>query len=91
MVRYTLLRLLIFFGCMALLWLIGLRDKEEALTLVALAALLSMVISYFALKPMRQAYSAEIAEKLEARVERKRVKHGPTDEDAEDAEDESYR
>lgn len=86
MLRYTLLRLIIFFGCLALLWLLGLRKEDQMLTLVALAALLSMAISYFALKPMRQQYSAQIAEKLGARHERKHGHSDGIDEAAEDAE-----
>ena len=85
MVRYSLLRLLIFFGCVGLLWLLGLRSAEQGLMLVVGAALLSMVISYVVLRPFREDYSAQIAERLQARSERRR-QTGPTDEDIEDAE-----
>jgi Protein of unknown function (DUF4229) len=88
MVRYTVLRLLIFFGCVAVLWLAGLRDRADLLLLVASAALLSAVISYFALRRFREEYSAQLAEKIEKRTEAKRAAAAvvPTDEDAEDAE-----
>jgi hypothetical protein len=48
-----------------------------------------MVVSYVVLKPFRQDYSREIAEKLEARAAKKQS--APSDEAAEDAEDETYR
>ena len=68
MLRYSLLRLLIFLGCVSLLWLVGLRDRDELLLLVVLAALLSAVISYFGLRRFREDYSAQLAQKLEAAV-----------------------
>lgn len=89
MVRYTLLRTLIFFGVLALLWLVGLRGRDNVLPLVMASALISMLVSYFVLKPFRQDYSREIAEKLEARAAKKQS--APSDEAAEDAEDETYR
>ena len=67
MLRYSLLRLLIFLGCVSLLWLLGLRDRDELLLLVVLAALLSAVISYFGLRRFREDYSAQLAQKLEQR------------------------
>jgi type II secretory pathway component PulM len=88
MLRYSLLRLLIFFGCVSALWLLGLRDREDALLLVVGAALLSAVISYFALRRFREDYSAQVAHKLEERAAAKRDAP-PTrsaDEEAEDAE-----
>jgi hypothetical protein len=86
--RYTLLRLLVFLGCLALLWLLGLRDEEDVLLLVVGAALLSAVISYFALRRFREAYSAQLAETFDRRSAAKRARSdsGSTDEDAEDAE-----
>lgn len=85
MVRYSLLRLLVFFGCVVVLWLLGWRSREDLVPLILVAALVSMVISFFALRPFRQAYSAQIADKLQARADAK-VSHG-VDEVAEDAED----
>lgn len=91
MVRYTILRLLVFLGCVAALWLAGLRGEEDLLLLVAGAALLSAVISYFGLRRFREEYSAQLAEKIEKRLEAKQAKNAAagvaaTDEDAEDAE-----
>ncbi len=88
MLRYTLLRFLVFFGCLAVLWLLGLRDEEEMLLLVAGAALLSAVISFFALRRFREDYSAQLATRLQQRSAGKASAPAdhPTDEDDEDAE-----
>lgn len=87
MLRYTLLRLLVFAGCLAALWLAGLRGEEDLLLLVVAAALLSAVISFFALKRFREDYSAQLAEKIDRRTAAKRAQTGvATDEDAEDTE-----
>ncbi len=82
MVRYTLLRFLIFFGCLGLLWLLGLRDRSEQPWLLVGAALLSMLISFFALRPLRE----DTVEKLSTRVEsRIAAKRESSDEAVEDA------
>ena len=73
MLRYSLLRLLVFLGCVSLLWLVGLRDRDQLLLLVVGAALLSAVISYFALRRFREDYSAQLAHKIEARSAAKRA------------------
>ncbi|HPB71478.1 MAG TPA: DUF4229 domain-containing protein [Phycicoccus sp.] len=85
MLRYTLLRTLVFFGCLMVFWLVGLRGRDNLIPLVLAAALSSMIISFFALRPFRQKYSEEIAEKLQHRAERKQHVH--SDEAVEDAED----
>lgn len=87
MVRYSLLRILIFFGVMSALWLLGLRDRDEQLLLV-LSALISMAISVFALRRFREDYSQQLAERLERRAQAKQ-RAARSDEQAEDAEDES--
>lgn len=84
MVRYLILRTLIFVGCLAATWLLGLRDREEQLLAVVIAAGASLVISAFVLKPFREKASASIAARVDKRVERKR---GVSDDElAEDAE-----
>jgi hypothetical protein len=53
-----------------------------------------MVISYFALRPMRERFSAQVAHRIEERTAAKsaRRQDEPADEDAEDAEvDDSFR
>ena len=88
MLRYSLLRLLVFLGCVSLLWLVGLRDRDQLFLLVVGAALLSAVISYFALRRFREDYSAQLARTIEQRSAARRTAR-PTpsqDEIAEDAE-----
>ena len=94
MIQYTLLRLLIFGACLYVFWLLGLRSETELPYLVIAAALTSMVISYFALRPMRERFSAQVAHRIEERTSAKsaRRQDEPADEDAEDAEvDDSFR
>lgn len=86
MLRYSLLRILIFFGCLAVFWLAGLRSVEQGPLLIVAAGLASMAISYFVLKPFREDASRAVAERIERRQEAKRHA-GPTDEQLEDAED----
>lgn len=90
MVRYSLLRLMIFFGVLAALWLLGLRDRDEQLLLLVLSALISMAISFVVLKRFREDYSRQIAERLQRRAEG-RHGAGGADEQAEDAEAEGPR
>ncbi len=87
LLRYTVLRLLVFLGCLLLLWLVGLRRQEDYLLLVVLAALLSMVISYVGLRRFREAYSAELATRIERRTAARREggAQASTDEEVEDA------
>jgi hypothetical protein len=85
MVRYSLLRILIFFGCLAVFWLAGLRSAEQGPILVVLAGLSSMAISFFVLKPFREDASRAVAERIEKRQAAKQGR--PTDEQLEDLED----
>jgi type II secretory pathway component PulM len=85
--RYTVMRLLIFFGCLVLLWLVfemlKIEGQDKPLVLVAGAAILSAVVSWFVLREPREQMSERIAEKVEAR----RARH-ELDDAAEDVEDE---
>jgi hypothetical protein len=85
MARYTVLRLMIFFGLLCALWLLGLRDVGQRWWLLGLSALGSMLVSYFVLQGPRAEFSASIARRIDRRVERH--EHDLTDEIAEDAED----
>ena len=78
--RYTVLRLLVFLGCLVLLWLVGLRGQDQLILLVFGAAVLSAVISWFVLREPRAQMSETIAHKIDAR----RVRRG-ADEELEDA------
>ncbi len=88
MMRYTVLRIVVFLVCLTALWLAGLRGQDNALLLVAGAAILSAVISYFLLRRVREDYSAQLAERIARRTAAKRTRPdgSPTDEDVEDAE-----
>ncbi len=92
MIRYSLLRLLIFAVCLFAFWVLGLRSETELPYLVIAAALTSMVISYFALRPMREQFSAQVAHRIEERTAAKEANRDRADETAEDAEvDDSFR
>lgn len=67
MLRYSLLRILIFFGVAAVFWLLGLRDSQEMFLLVALSAVVSLVISAVVLKPFRDEASTQLATRIAAR------------------------
>ncbi len=84
-IRYTLLRLTVFFACLLLLLMIPpLRDRP--LVLLILAATASMLLSLVFLNEPREAMSARIAGRVDERVRRKHAEHGvPTDEEVEDA------
>ena len=88
MLRYTVLRLLIFFGCLVFFWLVGLRNDQVLLLLVS--AVVSVILSFFVLRSQRDRFSEQIADKIERRQEARRAAREAgeleTDEDAEDAE-----
>ena len=91
MARYSVLRLLIFFGFLCALWLLGLQDASERWWLLGLSALGSAVVSYFVLQGPRGQLSANIARRVDERARRLEQSHtDETDEDIE-AEDDSSR
>ncbi len=87
MLKFSVLRLAIFFACLGLLWLAGLRSPDQLFLLLLLAAVISMVISFFALKGPRNQFSAQIDD----RVNRALARHNAVSEDeaAEDQEADS--
>ncbi len=94
MVRYTVLRLLIFFGFVLLFWLIGLRDTSDMgrLVLVGSAAVASAAVSYVLLRGMRDEMTAKLVERHEARLRAKAEGFDDGDDElAEDAEIERDR
>ena len=85
MVRYTLLRLMVFLGCLLFFWLVGLRRPDQQVFLLLASAGASVVLSYFLLRRERNA----LAQRLESRVRQRTAARRPTpgvDEEAEDAE-----
>lgn len=85
MARYTVLRLLIFFGLLCALWLVGLRDESQRWWLLGLSALGSAVVSFFVLQGPRAQFSASIAAHVDERA--RRADKARRTQDAEDAED----
>jgi hypothetical protein len=86
-VRYSLLRILIFFGFLFLFWLVGLRDNP--VLLLGASALASAAASYILLRGMRDEITAKLIERHEAKLEAKHEVDPTSDEFAEDLEDES--
>jgi Protein of unknown function (DUF4229) len=83
MARYTVLRLLIFFGLLCALWLLGLRERWW---LLGLSALGSMAVSYFVLQGPRAQFSASIARRVDERARRAELAQAhDSDESVEDA------
>jgi hypothetical protein len=66
MARYSVLRLMIFFGLLCALWLLGMR----AWLLLGASALGSMAVSYFVLRGPRAQFSASIVHHLDDRAQR---------------------
>ena len=84
MVRYTLLRLLIFFGFLVLFWLIGLRNNP--VLLLGAAAIASAVASYLVLRGMRDELTAKLMGRHEAKLQARQQRGPAIDELAEDRE-----
>lgn len=84
MIRYSLLRLLVFFGFVLLFWLIGLRNNP--VLLLGSAALASAAASYLLLREMRNEMTAQLVARHEARAERRSQRPPSSDEAAEDRE-----
>jgi Protein of unknown function (DUF4229) len=80
--RYTVLRLLLFFGCLLAFWLLGLRNDQVLLLLVS--AVVSLVLSYFLLRRQRDEFAGRIAARVEHRQQTRRQL--ATDEQVEDIE-----
>ncbi len=85
MARYSVLRMMIFFGFVCALWLLGLRDESQRWWLLGGSALGSMVVSFFVLRGPREQFSATIARRVDERAQR--AKLAGVDEIAEDSED----
>jgi hypothetical protein len=76
--------LLIFFGFLCALWLLGLQDASQRWWLLGLSALGSAIVSYFVLQGPRAELSASIAQRVDSRA--RRVEHSHADEIDEDVE-----
>ena len=70
--RYSLARISVFLLCLLLFWLLGMRDNP--LLLLIVATTVSMFISLFALRGMREQFADQVAHRVEDRTERKQAK-----------------
>jgi uncharacterized membrane protein YraQ (UPF0718 family) len=87
LVRYTVLRLVLFVASLALLWLVGVR---RSVLLLVLAALVSMALSYLLLRRQRDEVARALADRVGERLPVGRAMSGlAADADAEDAEAEA--
>jgi hypothetical protein len=89
MLRYSVLRLLIFFGFLVFFWLIGLRDNK--ILLLAAAALASALASYALLRGMRDEMTAKLVDRHEAKLRAREGGALSVDEMAEDREADAER
>jgi hypothetical protein len=78
--RYSVLRLLLLFGCLLVLWLVGIRN---VVVLVALTAVLSITLSYFLLKGPRDAMAQTLADRAARRAGHTSADHDAAPEDRE--------
>lgn len=79
--RYSVLRLLLLFGCLLVLWLVGVRNP---VLLIALTAVASITLSYFLLKGPREAMAQTLADRATRRSGHTSSDLDAADEDAED-------
>jgi len=86
MLRYSVLRVLMFFGVLSALWLAGLRERSQEIPLLVLSALISMVLSYFVLRRFREESTQKLAAAVERRAAARQAKAAESDEAVEDAE-----
>jgi hypothetical protein len=89
MLRYTVLRLLIFFGFLVFFWLVGLRDNK--VLLLGAAAVASALASYALLRGMRDEVTARLMDRHEAKLRAREEGAPSVDELAEDREADAER
>ncbi len=89
MLRYAVARIGLFLLCYAALFLMGMRGSDQQLFAVLIAALVSMVLSFWLLKGMRDRVSDQINARVAARMAQRAAHPDRRGEDeiAEDAED----
>lgn len=80
MIRYTILRLLTFVVVLLVLYAVGFRSWA----LLVLSALISLVISFFALRGPREEFAGQIQRKVSERQERAAAYRSAEDDDTED-------
>jgi hypothetical protein len=87
LIKYSVLRLALFVGSLMLLYGVGVRPS---VLLLALAAGISLALSYLLLGKQRSAVAQEISDRIEGRLQRRQA-FGQSDAEAEDAASERQR
>lgn len=84
-VRYTLLRLLLLFGVMIAIWLLGglVPALRDPVLLVLFTTVVSVVLSYVVLRGPREAMTAQFASRVSGRLPARDVDPDTAAEDAE--------
>lgn len=80
MIRYSVLRLLIFVVALLVLYAVGFRSWA----LLILSALVSLVVSFFALRRQREQFASQVQRKVSERQERAEAYRGAEDDDTDD-------
>lgn len=80
LIKYSVLRLALFVGSLMLLWAVGVR---QSILMLALAALISLALSYLFLGAQREAVAQGLAARIDTRL-RRREGLGQADADDED-------
>ena len=82
MIRYTILRLLIFVVALLVLYAVGLRRWPLLLG----SALVSLIVSFFALRGPREQFAEQVQRKVTERQERAEAYRSAEDDDTDDEE-----
>jgi hypothetical protein len=80
MIRYTILRLLIFVVALMILYAVGFRSWA----LLLLSALVSLVVSFFALRGPREQFAEQVQQKVAERQERAEAYRSAEDDDTDE-------
>ncbi|GGB42751.1 hypothetical protein GCM10011492_37080 [Flexivirga endophytica] len=80
MIRYSILRLLIFVVALLVLYAVGFRSWA----LLLLSALVSLVVSFVALRQQREQFAEQVQRKVSERQERAAAYRSAEDDDTDD-------
>lgn len=80
MIRYTILRLLVFVVALLVLFAVGFRSWA----LLLLSAGVSLVVSFFALRGPREQFAEQVQQKVSARQERAAAYRSAEDDDTDE-------
>jgi hypothetical protein len=87
--RYTVLRLMLFFGCLIVFYLVSLAVHLPGLAILILAAVSSLALSLVILRGPREAMSARLYDRINTTMPP--APSAESDEAVEDAADEARR